>query len=155
MEARERTVRNFYGLADKEWYFVLLLLCVHLVDAAQDTCYLLRTQGRGIHLAAVLLGVAQEAQHIGSITNYNRNLAYESGLHQHVTRIRDLLFRDFLTVADGIDFFGRNQHLGDVVLEVVVANFGFDILFDLRLLATDGTDNIPLFLNLAHRFSRN
>jgi len=155
LEARERTVRNLDGLADKEGYFVLLLLCVQFVDAAEDTRYLLRTQGRGVHLAAVLFGVAEETQHVGGIANYNRNLPYERSLHQHIARIRDLLLGDLLSVADGIDFFGRDQHLGNVVLKVVVADFSLDILFDLPLLATDCADDIPLFLNLAHRSANN
>lgn len=71
----------------KEWNFVFLLHGIHLVDAAEDSRHLLRTQGRGIHLAAVLLGIAEETQHIGSITNYNRNLTYERGFHQHIARI--------------------------------------------------------------------
>ena len=126
-----------------------------IVDAAEDSRHLLRTQGRGIHLAAVLLGIAEETQHIGSVTNYNRNLTYERGLHQHIARIRNLLLGDFLSVADGIDLFGGNQYLRYVILQVVVANLGFDILFDLVLLTADGTDDIPLFFYLAHRFSNN
>ncbi len=35
---------------------------------------------------------------------------------------------------DGIDLFGGNQYLRYVILQVVVANLGFDILFDLVLL---------------------
>ena len=113
------------------------------------------TKRRGIHLAAILLGIAQETQHIGSVTNNHRNLTYESRLHQHITRIGDLLFGDLLSVADGIDLFGGDQDLGYVVFEMVMTNLGLDILLDLGLLAADRTDYIPLFINLAHRFSKN
>ena len=86
---------------------------------------------------------------------WRKEAAKRSSLHQHVARIRDLLLGDLLSVADGIDFFGRDQHLGNVVLKVVVADFSLDILFDLPLLATDCADDIPLFLNLAHRSANN
>ena len=62
-----------------------LLHGVHLVDAAEDTRHLLWTKRRGNHLAAVLLGIAEKSQHIGSVTIIMGICSYESGLDQHIT----------------------------------------------------------------------
>ena len=146
---------NFDGFADKEWYFVFFLHRTQFIDTPQDAADLLRTQGRSDHLAAVLLGVTQKTEHVGNITNDNRDLTDKGGFNQYISRIRNLLFGNLLTVTDRIDFFGRNQHLRNILFQVAVADFGFDVLFYLILLASDRTNYIPLFRCFAHGHKNN
>ena len=79
----------------------------------------------------------------------------KGGFNQYISRIRNLFFGNLLTVTDRIDFFGRNQHLRNILFQVAVADFGFDVLFYLILLASDRTNYIPLFRCFAHGHKNN
>src|SRR5699024_7237136 len=78
------------------------------------------------------------------------NLTHQSSLHQNVTREITSLFHNFLTIANLIYLFGRNQYLRYVTTKVAVFNISFKVFLYLSFFSANSTQNVPFLFNLRH-----
>ena len=78
------------------------------------------------------------------------NFTNQCSFYQDITREITSLFHNFLSIANLINLFGRNQYLRYILSKVAVSHFSFKIFFNLRFFTTHGTKYVPFFFNLRH-----
>ena len=70
--------------------------------------------------------------------------------YQDISREISSLFHNLFSIANLVNFFGRNQHLRYIVTKVSVSDVSIKILLHLAFFSTYGTQYVPFLFNLRH-----
>ncbi len=80
-------------------------------------------------------------------------LSHKGCLNKDIARQVATFLNDTFAVLDLDHLLGRDKHLADVILKLVVAGIGFKIFLYLELLAADSLKDIPFLLQLCHHLT--
>ena len=78
------------------------------------------------------------------------NFTNQCSFNQYVTRKITSFFHNFLTIANLINFFGRNQYLRYILAKFTMLDVSIKIFFNFAFFSTYGTQYVPFLFNLRH-----